>query len=381
MNARRLTDFLRPLALAAALALAGCGGGGEAAPVGQQGGGPGGRPGGDQPAPVETAPVEVGAIARNVSVSGVVEPLRSIGVNSQVAGALRAVHVEEGNAVRSGAVIAQMDDRELAAQVASAEASFNVARTTFERSEQLRDRQVITLAEYERDRAAFEATRAQLEQLRTRRGYATIRAPVSGVVTEKHVETGDAVGVQTPLFTIADLSTVVVRVQVSELDVVQLRPGDPAEVMLDAFPGQTLSGRIRRVFPSADPSTRLVPVEVALEGEGARIARPGFLARVTFALSPREGARLVPASALVGGTGAEAVFVVQEGRAQRRPVQTGLTSAGRVEILNGLEPGDRVVVTGGNALRDGAQVREVNRSGALPASDTARRPTAGGGNG
>lgn len=374
----------RAAALAAALLLAACSGAGETAqagPPGGQGQGRGGGPPGGGAAPVETAPVRVGTIARSVSVSGVVEPIRSVAVNSQLAGALRSVAVEEGTPVRAGAVIARLDERELAAQVASAQAAYAVAKAAYERAERLRERQVITQAEYDRDRAAFVAAEAQLEQLRTRLGYATIHAPVSGVVTEKRVEAGDVVGAQTRLFTIADLSTLVVRVQVSELDVVQLRPGSAAEVVLDAFPGRSFHGRIRRIFPAADPATRLVPVEVALEGEGASLARPGFLARVTFALDPREGARLIPASALVGGGGGEAVFVVEDGRALRRPVTTGLTSQGSVEILSGLEPGEAVVVAGGNALRDGAPVRVVNpaepTSAATPAPDRAAAGGAG----
>src|SRR5690606_24757992 len=227
-------------------------------------------------------------IARSITVPGTVEPIRTVGVNSQLAGALRTVVAEEGTFVNEGAVLATVDDREIQAQLASAEAAYELARATLERSERLRERQVITAAEYERDRAAFAAAEAQRDQLRTRAGYATIRAPVTGIVTEKLVEAGDIVGNQTRLFTIADMSTMVVRVQVSELDVVLVRPGDAVDVQLDAFPGRMLAGRVRHVLPEADPASRLVPVEVAITGADAQLARPGFLARLTFALGARE---------------------------------------------------------------------------------------------
>jgi RND family efflux transporter MFP subunit len=349
------------------LVLTACGGDSEAAPNSGGGrggrGGPGGPPGG-RVAPVETGLAETGSIAREVVVSGVVEPIRSVAVNSQLSGALLSVQVEEGARVREGQVLARLDDRELAAQEANAEAAHNVAQAAFERAEQLRERQVITIGEYERDRTAYAAARAQLEQVRTRRGFATVRAPVTGVVLEKRVEAGDVVAPQTRLFTVGDVSTMVVRVPVSELDVVALSAGESARVVLDAFPGRTFSGRIRRVFPSADPATRLVPVEVALEGEGTSVARPGFLARVSFALGARDGVLLVPASAIVSGTGSQAVFVVENGQAVRRTVETGMTSEGRVEILSGLAAGDTVVVTGSNSLRDGAPVRVVAGPGA-----------------
>jgi membrane fusion protein, multidrug efflux system len=355
-------------AAVAVLATAACGGSGDATPaVGQGagrpgGGGPGG-PGGARMAPVETAVAERGTIARRVTVSGVVEPIRSIGVNSQLAGALLAVNVEEGTRVGVGTVLARMDDRELRAQVEGARTSLEVARSAFERSEQLLARQVITAAEWDRDRAAHAAARSQLDQLRTRLGFATVASPIAGVVTDKLVERGDVVGSQARLFTIADVSTLVVRVPVSELEVGELAPGGVAEVTLDALPGQRLEGRIRRIFPSADPSTRLVPVEVALSGDAARVAKPGFLARVTLPLSTAADALMVPASAIVGENGAQAVFVVEDGKATRRAVVAGMVSEGRVQILSGLEAGDEVVTVGTNGLRDGATVRVVGTGG------------------
>lgn len=368
--------------LAVTLALAACGRESDAAqpkggPGGGRGGPGGGRgPGGGGPPAVETAAVETGSIAREIEVSGTVEPLRSVGVNAQAAGALVAVNVEEGSYVQRGAVMARLDAREVEAQVESARASWEVARDAFARAQQLRERQVITQAEYDAARAAEAAARASLDQLRTRIGYTVVRAPASGVVTEKLVEVGAVVGAQTRLFTIAEVATLVTRVGVSELDVGSLRTGQPARVMLDAYPGQRFEGRIRRIFPSADPATRLVPVEVALTGEAATAARPGFLARVGFALGQRDGVLLVPASAVVGQAGAQQVFVVVDGKAERRTVETGLSSEGRVEIVSGLRAGEAVVVTGSNNVRNNADVRVVSGPGGAPAG---ARPAASGG--
>jgi membrane fusion protein (multidrug efflux system) len=154
--------------------LTGCGDG-EAAPQPGSAGGPGGA---RAPAAVATGLVETGTISRDVTVSGVVEPIRTIAVNSQLSGALLTVETEEGMQVREGQILARVDDRELAAQEASAEAAFAVAEAAYERAEQLRQSQVITIGEYERDRTAYAAARAQLEQLRTRRGYASVRSPL-----------------------------------------------------------------------------------------------------------------------------------------------------------------------------------------------------------
>jgi membrane fusion protein, multidrug efflux system len=358
------------LVMACTASVAACGNEGEAAQAGRAGGppggggGPGGPGGGGMRMPVvETAAVGLGSIAREVVVPGTVQPIRTLAVNAQASGALLAVNVEEGSRVSAGQVLARVDAREVEAQVRSAEAQYRVTRAARDRAEQLRDRQVITVAEYERDRAAYDAARSQLDQLRTRLGYAVIRAPAAGVVTAKHVETGDIVSPQARLFEIADVSTLVVPVRVSELDVVHLAAGDEARITLDAYPDRPLTGRIRRIFPAADPGTRLVPVEVALTGGSADVARPGFLARVSLALGTRDGVRLVPGGAVVGAAGAQAVYVVTDGTVERRPVQTGLTSQGQVEIVSGVEEGEPVVVVGNHNLRDGATVRVVGGPG------------------
>ncbi|MGH7565250.1 MAG: efflux RND transporter periplasmic adaptor subunit, partial [Gemmatimonadota bacterium] len=264
-------------------------------------------------------------------------------------------------------VLARLEDAEFAVELESARAALEAARAAFERAEQLREREVITLPEYERDRTALAAADAEHRRLQTRVGYATVRSPISGVVTAKHIEAGDVVGAQTPLFDVADVSTLVVPIGVSELDVGELAAGDTVELSLDALPNRPLSGRIRRVFPSADPTTRLVPVEVALQ-PGSQ-ARPGYLARVRFRLDARSDVSLVPASAILTGPGgAESAFVVENGKAFRREVETGMVSKGRVEIVRGLNPGEIVVVEGGSSLREGAQVRTV---GEPPAAEAA----------
>jgi RND family efflux transporter MFP subunit len=320
---------------------------------------------------------ELGTAARIISATGTVEPIRSVGINAQVGGALNRVAVEEGDFVSAGQVLAEIDSRELEAQLASAEASLEVAKRVAERSQQLRDQQINTVAEYERDQAAYTASRATRDQLRTRMGFATVRAPVAGVVLDKRIEQGDIVSGQTRLFTIGDVSTLVVRVPVSELDVGGLKQGDHVPVTLDAFPGRTLSARVRRVFPSADTVTRLIPVEIALTPEASRGVKPGYLARVNIQLDPRSNVLMVPAPALLEDPSGSVVYLVRGGKAARTRVRRGATFQGRVEIIEGLAPGDSVIVAGNNIVRDGGAVR-LAASPTLEVSggDTSRRAPA-----
>jgi len=358
---RRRPPWHRPALLAVAVAL-GCSSGESATPDGARGPGGGRGPGGDgerAAIPVEVEAVTTGSLAREIAVAGMLEPLRTVGVNAQLPGALLSVRVEEGDVVRAGQVLAEVDAREIAAQVRSAEASLVLATSTAERSEQLWRERIIVAAEYERDQAALVAAQAALDQLRTRLGFATVRAPITGVVLERRVERGDVVGSQARLFSIADVSTLVLRVLVSELDVGGVAEGRAVDVTVDAAGGARFRGTVRRVFPAADTATRMVPVEVALSGAAVRQLKPGFMARVTFQLGERPGVLLVPQRAVVGPVDARAVFVVRGAKAERRPVRLGQTSGGRAEVLDGLAAGDSVVVAGADQVRDGGTVRIV----------------------
>jgi RND family efflux transporter MFP subunit len=370
----RLKSTLFALIIAALPAA--CGGGGSDAAAATGGGA---VPGQDRVIPVAVSVAELGSISRSVSATGTIEAIRTIGINSQTSGALKSVNVLEGDVVRQGTVLAEVDSREIEAQLRAAEATLEVARRAAERSEQLRSQKIITAAEYERDQAALASASATHDQLQTRASYTTIRSPINGVVTQKRVETGDVVSPQTRLFTIADVSTLVMRVPVSELEVTSIAEGDAVDVQIDALPDRNVRGRVRRIFPAADTASRLVPVEVALSGETARGLRIGFLGRVRFELSSRNGVLLVPATGVMESASESSVFVVANGKANRRVVQRGVINEGRVEILSGLAVGDSIVTMGQNMLKDGASIRVVNADGTDTAQPTISEGSLGAG--
>jgi membrane fusion protein, multidrug efflux system len=327
------------------------------------GGRTGGRGASDRPTAVEIELVKRGSVSRTSVIAGMLEPIRTVGVNAQLSGILLKLNAEEGHRVRQGDALAEIDARELEAQSRSADASLKFAQSTVERSEQLFKQQILTAAELERDRASYESAKATSEQLKTRLGYARVVAPISGIITDKRVEAGDVVSNSTRLFTVADVSTLVTRVQVSELEVNTLRAGDVVPLTVDALGGQKVAGHIRRIFPSADSATRLVPVEVALSGRQLDGLRPGYTVRATFALDKRDDALLIPSRAVSGPAGARAVYIVRGGQIERKAVRVGSDMAGLSEILEGVAEGDSVIVSGTSTLREGAKARIVEPLG------------------
>ena len=348
---------LRSLSLFVVAGAAACGGGGQASGAQRPAGGGGGG-GGGRSIPVAVVSVAPRDLSRSVVVAGAVEPVRTIGVNSMLAGTVLRVHVQEGDRVRQGQLLAELDARETRAQFERAQAVLANAETIFQRNEQLAANKIITDAEFQQSRSAYEVAKSDGEVWRTRLAFTRITAPSPGVVTAKLIESGSAVSANQRTFDLADVSLLVVRVQVSELDVVHVKPGSDVSVVLDAYAADTVKGRVRRVFPSADAQSRLVPVEVALGAfpEGV-VARPGFLARVSFQLDKRPGALVVPASAVGVGEEGQFVYVVDADSLLRRPVTVGISAEGFVEVQRGLSGGERVVTSGHTNLRPGARVR------------------------
>lgn len=349
------------LALLVAASFQGCATRGSGEPQGR---------GGRGITPVAIERVTSGDLARRVSVAAPVEPIRSVSVSALAAGTVLQVLVEEGSQVRAGQRLAELDAREQNAQLARARAVLANAEAAFQRAERLRAGEITSAADLDAARAAFDIAKADADLWRTRVEFTRITSPVAGVVTAKHTERGASVSANQPLFDIADASQLVVRVRVSELDVVHLRPGVAVAVSLDAYPGSSIASRVRRIYPSADAASRLVPVEIALgPTPSGVVARPGYLARADFSLEKRTRVLTVPNSAVGVADSRSYVFVVDADTLIRRPVEIGMTAEGRVEIVSGLRVGEAVVRSGHSNLRPGLTVRVMSDSArAGPAS-------------
>lgn len=336
----------------------------------QSGAGPGSGRGGAAPA-VAVAPASRRTLARSVTLTAPVEPVRRIGVTAQMTGTVLRVAVQEGDRVTPGTLMAALDTREVEAQLERARATLANADAGFRRATEMHERQIITAAEFEQAKAAFGTARSDVTLWETRFGFGRITAPAAGVVTAKLVEAGSAVSPNQRVFELADESLFVVRVQVSELDVVHLAGGERAAVLLDAYPDHPVPGRIRRVFPAADPQSRLVPVEVALGPAPPGVeVRPGYLARVRLDLEHLDGTLAIPATAVGSGTDGAYVYALAGDTLIRRSVRTGLAADGWVQVLSGLADGEPVVTSTHRGLRPGVRVRVAGADGPAPAADS-----------
>jgi RND family efflux transporter MFP subunit len=206
--------------------------------------------------------------------------------------------------------------------------------------------------------ADVEETESKLELARAHLQECLIKAPFDGTVTQVHVRPGDLATPRSPLIEMCNPDSLVVRFSVPEAHAAAMAGGLDVEAQLDALPTETFQGKVARVYPRLDPSMRTRTVEAKLEGPGGLM--PHQVARITVKLGSAEGATIVPAEALrETPDGKQVAFVVEDGTAVRRTVQIGIEQEQRVQILSGIQAGERVIVTGIEGLKDGASVRVV----------------------
>jgi len=308
------------------------------------------------PVPVHTLTIVPQAAEIAITATGAIEPEAKVNVSAQQEGVVTAVRVREGDTVRAGQPLIEMDDRELRASLAEAEARRVEAEAQWRRSSALVAEGLIAPSEADTARASFETAVARVDALRTRLSFTRITAPVDGTVTARNVEVGNLAVPRTPLLELAAGERLILRVPVSELDVVKLAAGERATVTVDALPAVSIPARIARIFPAATSASRQVTVELALEQVPAAV-RPGFLARARLVVERLSGAILVPERAVLRGTEIPFfVYSIDGDTAVARPVEVGARIEGRALLRSGVAPGDEIVVEGMGRLRSGAKV-------------------------
>jgi membrane fusion protein, multidrug efflux system len=293
--------------------------------------------------------------------NGTLTALREIQIYNQEEGQITALPFYENDKVKKGDIVAKLDDRLLKAQLARTQALRRKAQEDLKRFKNLGDRGLTPKTEITRVETELAVAKADENALLTRLDYTVIRAPISGIVSQRLSEQGNIAERYTHLLTLSDQSSLITEVAVSELLINKLHIGDKPELSIDALGDidPPLHGTITRIYPNLDPFTRTGTVEITLNPVPTG-TRPGQLVRVT--LKTQQAKRLlVPFTSLRRSTTGDYVFTINsDKKAQITPVITGLNVNDQVEIVSGLKEGSSVVVRGYTNLHAGKPVTIVN---------------------
>jgi membrane fusion protein (multidrug efflux system) len=317
---------------------------------------------------VSAVPVEVQALRRDVilavySGTAPVEAHEEAEVVAKVGGEVRQIFVEEGDAVRAGQVLARLDGDRLRLEVAQTEANLRKLERDYTRQLELSEKGLVAKGTAENAKFDLDALRAGYDRARLELGYTEIRAPIDGVVSARHIKVGNTIAQNAPTFRVTDLDPLVAYVHIPEKEFRKLAPQQSAEVVVDALGAERFVGTISRISPTVDPKSGTFRARVEVPDPTGRL-KPGMFARVNIVYERRENALQLPRAAIVDTDGTQSVFVIAGDVAEQRPVRTGLANNGWVEVVEGLDGSERVVVVGQAGLKTGSAVKVVDATAA-----------------
>lgn len=304
-----------------------------------------------RPIPVTFAQVRTGEAVELVYATGYVESQQPVTVQSRITAPVARVLVEEGQRVSRGQPLVLLQDDEQRAAVAQADAQRRAAEQTEQRTLTLFRQGWVTKAARDQAVANAAVARAAVASAGARQDQLVVRAAIDGIVTKRDIEPGELASPTRVLALLGDPARVRVTATVDERDITRVALGQQALMSSDAWPGRTIPARVSEVTPTGDPAQRAFRVRLA-PAAGADLPL-GITLEVNIVTGRKPRALLVPASAVADGK----VWVVEDGRARRRPVRTGITGADSIEIVSGLAAGATVIATPPADLADGQRVK------------------------
>ena len=339
---------------------------------------PGG--GGPPPMPVEVAAAIRDTVVDAIAATGQIEAVQSVQLRPEVDGRIVGILVGEGQTVAAGTPLFKVDDAELKAQVASAEANRDVAQRGLERTKSLMAQNASSQSDLERADATFRSAQASYDLLKTRLDRTIVRAPFSGVVGRRLVSLGTYVNSQTPVISLQSVNPQQAVFNVPERYAERLRRGQLVSFQVAALPGRNFSGEVVFVDPVVELPARTILIKARVPNPEHQLSA-GMFIEARLATDIRPNAVIVPEDAVLPLQGATYVWVVKDGKADRREVTLGVRTAGWAEIQGGgVDAGDQVVVGGLERLYPGAtvmaQVVERRRGAPTGAESTATKPAA-----
>lgn len=339
--------------------------------------------------PVEVTKAQVADLAHMIDTSGEIIAGAEVAVAPKASGRVTAVHVKVGDKVSQGQVLFELDATEArnaknlsAAGIGVAEAGLNKAKQlvadaqlSYDRIKALYEAQAVSKAQFDEAestlnnaRIGLQLAEQQLVQSEATNQNAlenynnfTVTSPLTGLVATVGIENGEMANSQATAVTVVQLDTVKVKVQLSENVVVSIKPGIEVPVIINSL-NRTVTGTVVSVAPKADPTTRAFPVEIRLNNDQGDI-KAGMVAQLNLETGISKGVVSLPADAVLERDGQYFVYTVEDGKAKEIAVKKGISAGELVEITEGVQEGQEIIVKGNQLVTDGQAVEVVNPQG------------------
>ncbi len=311
------------------------------------------------PVPVEVAVADRGDIFATYEATSTIASDADAPVPARVAGDVVAILVEEGDTVVQGEILARLDGERLRLEMLAAQANLERVRGEYDRLADLHQRNLVSAAMYDGLRFDVEALEAAYQLAKLNYEYASIRAPISGIVSARDIKLGQNLDAGDIAFRITDNRELIAHLQIPQTELSKFRSGHTATLRVDSMPAATFDATIIRISPTIDARSGTFRATAFIDNTDQSLA-PGMFARFTIAYEKHEDVVIIPSEAVVVEDSETSVYVVANGEVDKRTVKIGVRSNGHVEVLSGLDGEETVVVVGQSSLREGSKVLASN---------------------
>jgi len=290
-----------------------------------------------------------------VSMVGLIDPENDVEIISEAKGMITRLNFKIGDQVKKGTVLVEVDDVVIKSDMARQEINYFKAKRDFDRNKTLYEQNSISASQLDISRLDMQAAENDLTRANKALDDTRVKAPINGTINTKKVNEGSYIQQNSSIGNIVDISTMKVKVSISEKDAFVLHPGDSVEITTDVYPGQRFLGHVDNIASKADEA-HTYPVEIHLPNNPAFPLKGGMFGRINFTSITSRDAIAISRDALIGSVKNAQVFVIKGNIASLRNITIGRESGQLLEVLNGLEEGEMVVTSGQNNLSDNLKV-------------------------
>jgi membrane fusion protein, multidrug efflux system len=317
------------------------------------------------PVPVEISQPTRGDVYAVYAGTAPIEAYAEADVIAKVAGEVREILVEEGDDVVQGQILARLDGDKLRLELNESAARLQKLKRDYERNVDLKAKGLISTGDFDKIRYEMDALEASYNLAKLELDYTQIRAPITGVISERFIRNGKTLAIGDPVFRVTSFEPLVAYLHVPEKEYRNIDEGQRVAIEIDAIKGQSIFASVTRVSPIVDPATGTFKITIEISDAERRI-KPGMFGRFAIVYDKHENALQIPRSALLEDDGNTSVFVVVENKAIRRTVTTGYSNKGLVEVIDGLDDDDQVISVGQVGLKEDALVTIINAPDPVP---------------
>jgi RND family efflux transporter MFP subunit len=320
----------------------------------------------------DVAAIETRSLAVGLPLSGSLIPISQATVKSKVSGEVHEAAVREGVSVTAGQVLARLDQADLKARLQQqqamldeAQAKLSLAQKNETNARALLSQKFISQTSYDTSgnavdlaRASVKSAAAMVELARIALNDSVIRAPIAGIVSKRHVQAGDKVAPDMPVYTIVGLNELTLEAQVPTTDIPRVKVGQQVDFKVDGFQGRAFNGKVARINPTVENGSRAMLVYISVPNADGAL-RGGMFAKGSITTERTKAAPLVPVAALREENGRQVVYKVADGVVVAQPVKLGLRSddAGLAEVTEGLTQGANVIISRLETVKPGTKVK------------------------